>query len=722
MGTTTEGRTDNNFSYTQDRELSWLRFNERVLEEAEDLAVPLYERMKFAAIFQSNLDEFFMIRVGSLTDLSLLKETHIDNKTGMTPSEQLREIMKAVPALYKRRDRAVAELERELETFGVRRLHPSVLEKKDRKFLDEYFESYLSPVISPQIVDARHPFPHLANLSLTVAVLLHEAGGHKGDQPEYGLIPMSPAIPRVVWLPGDGVRYLLAEDVLLEYADQIFSHYEIAERAIVRVSRNADINPDDESFDVEEDYRRHMKKILKKRARLAPVRLELEDAPSEKLIKYLCERLELRREQVFCGKTPLDLSYVYELDAKLTGTRRSELTYPPFAPYPARDVDPNENLVRQALRRDILCSYPFESMEPFLRLIREAAYDPNVISIKITVYRLARKAKLIDYLIAAAENGKDVTVLMELRARFDEQNNINWSEELEEAGCQIQYGFEGYKVHSKLCLITRREKGKIQYITQVGTGNYNEKTAKLYTDLSLITSDPGIGTDAAEFFKNMAISDLDGAYVDLLVAPHGLKPRLLELIGEQARKGEEGRIILKMNSLTDRDLIDALAEASQAGVDIDLIIRGICCLRPGIEGKTERIRVRSIVGRFLEHSRIYCFGRNAADGLYISSADFMTRNTERRVEVACPVKAAAARERILSLLDVLLSDNVKARRMDPLGQYERMPAGGTRVDSQEAFLRLAALSAPAPANLNRRPGGETHRPLGNLRDWLKSKL
>ena len=504
--------------YTQERELSWLRFNERVLEEAKDERVPLFERLKFAAIFTSNLDEFFMIRVGSITDMTLSKQTHVDSKSGLTPSQQLQAIFKTVPGLYKQRDKILSQLEKRLRTCNICNLAPSELDGKERKLVERWFRDYVQPVLSPMVVDSHHPFPHLPSNSLAIALSLR-----MGTERCFGLVPIPRNLPPYIQLEERGLRYLLTEQVVLAYTDTLFENYQVEEKCVVSVTRNADISPEDEDYDVGEDFRAHMQKVLKKRARLAPVRLEIQGGASPELQQYLCQRLNLTDAQVFHAKGPLNMGYVYSLENKLPQESAAALCYPPYTPQWPAGLAKGEKLIPQVLRRDALLFYPYQSMEPFLQLVREAANDPAVLSIKITIYRLASTAKLVEYLAAAAENGKDVTVLMELRARFDEQNNIAWAQRLEEAGCTILYGFEGYKVHSKICLITRREKGRIQYITQIGTGNYNEKTAKLYTDFCLMTASPAIGADGAVFFQNMATSNLNGEYHQLLVAPHGLK-------------------------------------------------------------------------------------------------------------------------------------------------------------------------------------------------------
>lgn len=676
-------------SYTQNRELSWLRFNERVLEEAVDPTVPIYEKLKFVSIFTSNLDEFFMIRVGSLHDLSLLKESNLDNKCKMTPGEQLEAIFKAVAPLYKQRDKIYSAVEQELREYDIYNLAIKELENFEKKYVESYFENYVMPVLSPQIMDQRHPFPHLENKSLNIAVTLKG-----GSTKLYGIIPVPKSLPRILFLPGNSVRYVLAEKIILEYAERVFDMYDVVEKTVLSVTRNADINPDDEAFDVEEDYRHHMRKILKKRARLAPVRLELQGSVDADFVAYLRGKLNITKEQVFKSAAPLDMSYVYSLNEKFPISTERAVTYAPYTPQVSKSVRKGESMIRQIMRRDILLSYPYEQMEPFLRLIKESAVDPNVISIKITIYRLSSQAKLMEHLITAAENNKDVTVLMELRARFDEQNNIDWSARLEESGCRVIYGLEGFKVHSKICLITLKEKNSIKYVTQIGTGNYNEKTAKMYTDLSLMTANSTIGNDAVTFFKNMAISNLNGEYKELLVAPANLKRKIISLINEEIQKGTGGRIIMKMNSLTDRDILDKLHEASDAGVRVDLIIRGICCLLPEVKGKTENIRVTSIVGRYLEHSRVFCFGEGAQMKMYLSSADMMTRNTQRRVEIACPVWDSDIKNRLYNGLQILLKDTKKARRLLSNGQYvKKIHPDNLVLDAQQYFMDQAMKNA-----------------------------
>ena len=684
--------------YTQNRELSWLAFNERVLAEAADESVPLLERLKFASIFTSNLDEFFMIRVGSLFDLMGVEPGRRDSRSGMTPEEQLHAIYDAVRPLYREREAVCLGLERLLRRYDICRLEWKELSGSEKKYCQRYFHSEVEPIISPQIVDTHHPFPHLKNNVLHIGAWVKYR-----SRDVFGVIPMPEALPGVLFLPCDeGLRYIHMEELLLHHAGDIFANYDVRAKCVFRVTRNADINPEDEAFDMDEndDFRKKMRKALRQRTRLAPVRLELSERISGDFLEYLKKRLPVTDEQVFFTSAPLRLDYAFSLAGKLADPElRRALTYPEFKPCRNAQIRTGESMIRQISRSDKLLSFPFESMSPFLTLLKEASEDPDVISIKITIYRLARKAKLVEYLCAAAENGKDVTVFIELRARFDEQNNIDWSERLEDAGCNVFYGFENYKIHSKICLITRRERGEIRYITQVGTGNYNEKTAEQYTDVSLLTSNRDIGQDAVEFFKNMSIGELDGEYRHLLVSPYSLKREVLRLMDGEIAKGSAGRMRFKINSLTDMDIIERLRKASRAGVRIDMVVRGICCILPGIPGETENIHIVSIVGRFLEHSRIYCFGEGESERMYISSADFMTRNTQRRVETACPIYDSAVRAKLNGIMDLCLMDNVKARELHADGSYSPVHGGEERFDAQQLQMERAidAAAEPEPA-------------------------
>ena len=685
--------------YTQNRELSWLQFNARVLAEAEDENVPLLERFKFLAIFTSNLDEFFMIRVGSLCDMAAVDKEHTDSKSGLTAKEQLHLIYKAVEPLYARRDAAFSDVDSKLSAIGLRRLTMDSLAPDEQKYIKRYFKDIIAPVLSPQIVDSHHPFPHLEGKVLHIAALL----SHKKTE-RLGLLPVPASLPPVVFLPETPSRYILTEDILLAYADHVFEMYDVLEKTVLCVTRNADIQVDDETFGVEGgDFRKKMEKLLRQRRRMAVVRVEINRPISDHFKEHFRSRFEVNDAQIFLSRTaPLKLGYAFSLGEHLPEKKRAFLSDAPFTPQQPAMLSAGQSLLKAALQRDILLSYPYESMEPFLQMIREAANDPAVLAIRITIYRLASKAKLVEYLCAAAENGKDVTALIELRARFDEQNNIDWSERMEEAGCKIIYGFEDYKVHSKICLITRRERGAVRHITQVGTGNYNEKTAKQYTDVSLITADERIGQDAGAFFNNMALGNLSGRYSRLFVAPTSLKNNILALMDEQIAKGKDGYILLKFNSLTDIDVIAKLREASCAGVTVEMIVRGICCLLPGVPGHTENITVTSIVGRFLEHSRIYVFGRGDEEKMYISSADLMTRNTERRVEIACPIDDPAVRTRLHDILYAMQHDTVKARVLQPDGTYCKKPAVPDPICAQDLLMQQAIENArkqaaqPAP--------------------------
>ena len=670
-------------NYTQNRELSWLKFNQRVLEEAKDSSVPLLERMKFVSIFTSNLDEFFMIRVGSLYDMSLTDNSTIDSRSGMNPKEQLDAIFAAVAPLYKERDKTYSEIKKLLNPYGVCGLSIKELEQQEKKYVKKYFKDQILPILSPQIVDANHPFPHLLNKELYVIASLKQNGTSM-----IGIVPVPQFVSDILYLPGHDIRYIRMEKVIMEYLDVVFDKYEVSNKNYICVTRNADVSPDDEALEINDDFHLLMQETLHKRRRMAVVRMETAEPLDKELEKYFCDKFKITPAQIYRTKMPMKLDYIFSIMDKVPASLKRSLVDEPFTPQPSRYLTDGK-VIPQVKKKDILLSYPYESMDPFLRMIKEAAYDPTVLTIRITIYRLAKKARLVEYLCAAAENGKEVTVLIELRARFDEQNNIDWSERLEEAGCRVIYGFEGYKVHSKICLITYRNRNNIEYITQVGTGNYNEKTATMYTDVSLITADKGIGEDAAVFFKNMSIGNLNGSYQHIIVSPTSLKPKVLSLMDEEIKKGTNGRIIMKMNSVTDVDFIQKVSEASNAGVKVDLIVRGICCILPGVKGYTENLRVTSIVGRYLEHSRIFLFGTGADQKIYIGSADMMTRNTEKRVEVACPVYDETIRKQLTHMLKIMLADNVKARELKSDGKYYMKEKGTSKVNSQEYFMREA---------------------------------
>ena len=679
-----------NLDYTQNRELSWLRFNQRVLEEAQDETVPLMERMKFVAIFTSNLDEFFMIRVGSLYDMAAADNTKQDIRSGMTAEEQLAAIYRAVAPMYKERDKTYAEIKKQLHPYGVCGLGFKELEQQEKKYVKKYFKEQILPVLSPQIVDANHPFPHLLNKEIYVVANLKQ-----GNKTMLGVVPVPQYISDVLFLPGHDIRYIRMEKVIMEYLELVFDKYQVSDKNYICVTRNADIAPNDELMADNEDFRYVMQETLHKRRRMAVVRLEAANPLGKEMEKFLCEKFHITPECIFRTKMPMKLGFIFTIADKVPESMKRALTDSPFIPQPSSMLSEGR-VMEQVKKKDVLLSYPYESMEPFLQLIKEASTDPDVMTIRITIYRLAKKARLVEYLCAAAENGKEVTALIELRARFDEQNNIDWSERMEEAGCRVLYGFENYKVHSKICLITYRNKNEIRYITQIGTGNYNEKTAKMYTDYSLITSSQEIGEDAAVFFKNMSFGNLDGVYNLLIVSPTSLKQKVLQLMDEEIAKGKDGRILMKMNSVTDMDFIRKTAQASQAGVKVQLIVRGICCILPGIPGKTDNLHVTSIVGRFLEHPRVFVFGSGSDAKVYIGSADMMTRNTENRVEVACPIYDETIRRRLIHDLKVMLSDNVKAREMTSDGTYRKKNTGEKAVNAQETFMK-EAINARRPS-------------------------
>lgn len=667
------------------RELSWLKFNERVLEEAENKKVPLCERLTFASIYQSNLDEFFCVRVGSLVDQMLLGGKIRDNKTKMTAKEQIEEVLHQVMKLNRRKDAVYDAIMGQLEDYGVRLVDFRKISKKESEYLEKYFLSEIAPVISPTIVGKRQPFPFLKNNEIYAVVVLQTKSGKE----KLGIIPCSnTGFKRLVELPTAGT-YILAEELILHYIPEVFKRYNIKAKSLIRVTRNADIDAD-ALYDEDLDYRDFMAELIKRRKKLAPVRLELTREMDGEIVDVLCDYLELDSDYVFQVQAPLDLSFVFEIQDTLRKT--PELFYEKRVPQKSSQFRDGEPVFPQIREKDKLLSYPYESMKPFLNFLREAANDKEVISIKMTLYRVAKHSKIVEYLIDAAENGKEVLVLVELKARFDEENNIEWSRRLEDAGCRVIYGLDGYKVHSKLCLVTRKSEGQIEYYTQIGTGNYNEKTARLYTDLSLMTANVEIGLEAAKVFQALSMEETVDNVQHLLVAPRCLQNKVLSMIDEEiacAKEGKEAYIGLKMNSLTDKKIIDKLIEASQAGVKIDMVIRGICCLIPGVKGKTENIQVRSIVGRFLEHSRIYIFGTQEREKVYIASADFMTRNTLRRVEVATPIYDKDLKMQLEEMFITMLSDNQKARQEDSRGNYEIAEAQETPLNSQEFFYEQA---------------------------------
>ena len=674
------------YSYTQSRELSWLRFNRRVLEESGDNTVPLLERLKFISIFTSNLDEFFMVRVGSLFDLSLVSPNEIDNKTGLTPSGQLDQIYRVIPGLIEIKNHLYREVSGLLRQEGIWDLAPEELTAEEKKYVSQYYKVKILPVLSPQIVDSRHPFPHLVNKALYVAALLRSKKGN----PSLGFIPVPQGLPAFLTMPGTPGRFIRMENVIHQWVHTLFGSYRVEDSCVLCVTRNADISFDEEKFeDDDDDFRSRMSKLLKKRANLAVVRLELSRKVSADFLKLLKARIEVGDHQTYIDRAPLDMKYVYDFIRALPSDVADPLSFPPYQPRWPEDLDEKASIIEQVQRKDKLLFFPFDKVDPFLRLLSEAADRPDVLSIRITIYRLASSSKIAHILCRAAENGKEVTVLMELRARFDEANNISWSKLLEDSGCRVIYGLEGYKCHSKICLITLRKGDKLSYITQIGTGNYNEKTNTMYTDLSLMTASEAIGLDGTVFFQNMLVGNLAGSYEYLLVSPAGIKAKLISLIEEEMAKGPDGYICIKANSMTEREVMDKLAEASRSGVQIQMILRGICCLRPGIPGHTENIHVTSIVGRYLEHGRIYRFGRGKDAKVYISSADFMTRNLNRRVEIACPIYDPEVKDQLLWILHTQLEDNVKASSLLPDGSYVRKVNTLAPCDSQEVFMETS---------------------------------
>ena len=672
------------------RELSWLKFNERVLEEAENPEVPLCERMTFVSIYQSNLDEFFRVRVGSLQDQMLISTEIRENKTKMTSAEQIRAIIKEVKKLNQRKDKAYEKLMKKIEEYGITLINHASAKSEEKKFLEKYFMKEIMPLSSPTIVGKRQPFPFLKNGEIYAVVVLET----RNKKERIGIIPCSNnMLTRMVELPGGKGRYMLIEDLILHYIGKVFKGYKVKGKSLLRVVRNADIDAD-AAYDEDLDYREFMEDLMKQRKKLSPVRIDLSREMDETVVDALCRYLDVTPDRVFRSEAPLDVSFVFQLQDLLR--RNTELFYEKRVPQKSPEFKDGQSILQQITQEDKLLSYPYDSIRPFLKMLTEAAEDDSVISIKMTLYRLAKQSKVIEALCEAAENGKEVVVLVERRARFDEENNIRWSRMLEEAGCQIIYGLEHYKVHSKLCLITRRGENGIQYITQIGTGNYNEKTARLYTDLSLMTANEQIGMDAARVFQALAKGEVVEDMEHLLVAPKCLQSKVIEKIEEQIQKqknGETAYIGLKMNSLTDKRIIDKLIDASKAGVKIDMIVRGICCLIPGVEGETENIHVISVVGRFLEHSRIYIFGNGEEAQYYIGSADFMTRNTVKRVEVAAPVYSERLKKRLQDLFDLMLSDNKKARKEDAKGTYSVVECKGQPINSQELLYQEAYAKA-----------------------------
>lgn len=671
------------------RELSWLKFNERVLEEAENREVPLCERLTFASIYQSNLDEFFMVRVGSLIDQMLLDKNMKENKTKMTPQEQIDAIIPQVQKLNRRKDSVYEEMMDSLKEHNIHLVNFQKISKKESEYLRAYFQAEIAQLISPTIIGKRQPFPFLKNKEIYAVAVLETKNGKE----KLGIIPCgNETFDRLINISGKDA-YMLSEEMILHYVPRIFKGYHVKAKTLIRITRNADIDADS-MYDEDLDYRDFMVELIKKRKKLAPVRMELSREMDGEIIDLLCEYLELERKYVFYTQTPLDLSFVFKIQDILR--RETDLFFEKRVPQRSPQFNEEMPIMDQIEKEDKLLSYPYESMRPFLKMLQEAAEDKDVVSIKMTLYRVAKQSKIIASLIEAAENGKDVTILVELKARFDEENNIEWSRQLEDAGCRVIYGLDGYKVHSKLCLITRKKKGKVSYITQIGTGNYNEKTSRLYTDLSLMTANVDIALEAAEVFQALSMGETVEETDHLLVAPHCLQNKVIHMIDreiEHAKAGEPAYIGLKMNSLTDKKTMEKLIKASKAGVKIDMVIRGICCLIPGVKGETDNIQVRSIVGRYLEHSRIYIFGTKGREKVYIASADFMTRNTLRRVEVAVPIYNTDIKMQLIEMFITMLSDNVKAREEDHNGNYKIPKNQDTPLNSQEFFYKQAYLNA-----------------------------
>lgn len=681
----------------ENRELSWLKFNERVLDEASDKDVPLCERLSFASIFQSNLDEFFMVRVGSLHDQMLFSETKRESKTNMTAGEQLSHIFKAARDLTRKKDHTYRHLMDELKEYGVELLNFSDIEYDDAVYLENYFKEQIMPILSPQVVGKKQPFPFIKNKEIYAVALL----GSKSNE-KVGLVPCSNGIlKRLISIPSERNKYMLVEELILHFMPIIFEKYQIKSKSLIRIIRNADIDVDEAVDDEDTDYRDMMEKLIRQRKKLCPVKMEYSRVLDEKIIHNLCKELNLNHEQIYYSESPLELSFVFGLQDALRNNKN--LFY-------ERHIQKNPSwyvsgkpVISQVEEADRFISYPYESMQPFIRMLQEAGEDEKVVSIKMTLYRVAKNSQVVESLISAAENGKEVVVLVELRARFDEENNIEWSRRLEDAGCRIIYGLDYTKVHSKLCLITYREEGQIKYVTQIGTGNYNEKTSKLYTDLSIITANKQIGMEAAYVFTRLCMGEFVDETNYLLVAPKCMKSKILNYMDKEieiARNGGKAYVGAKINSLTDKEIIDKLIECSKAGVRVEMIVRGICCLIPGVKGHTENISVISIVGRYLEHSRVYIFGTPDRDNIYISSADFMTRNMERRVEIATPIYDDSIKTRIRNMFHIMECDTVKARQLCSDGNYVHrtiadikdftdeeweQASEGLRINSQEYF-------------------------------------
>ncbi|MEG2542102.1 MAG: polyphosphate kinase 1 [Christensenellaceae bacterium] len=678
---------ENKYKHLINRDLSWIKFNERVLQEAEDKSNPLFERLNFVSIYNSNLSEFMRVRVGSLHDRLLLKKDAIDTKSGMTTQEQLRAIHKEIRKLTPRKNRALLEILDALENYGILYKSGDHLTKYEQRFLERYFERNVLPLLSPHIIDKHHPFPFLQNNMMYIAVMLKNKSGSN----RLGIIPASGYFERLLLLPSKYIKFTLIEDLIYLFASKVFPKHKVVSRSIFSITRNADIDADEAFFDYDMSYRDIMEIIVKKRKKLEPVSIDISRSQSDEITKALMKHMNLTTEQVFFNEMPVVLSFVSDLRDTLNDEKFASLFYNPIKPQLTNKIDHLKPLISQIKKKDLLLSYPYEDMKTFVKLLDEAADDSKVKSIKITLYRVARNSRVIDALIKAAENGKEVITVVELRARFDEENNIDWSKRLQEAGASVIYGIEDYKVHSKLLLITMKSKNVVSFITQIGTGNYNESTSKLYTDLSLITANDDIALNAQDVFKNLCMGSLVENSDILMVSPLTLKPLILRNIEKEialAKTGAPAELIFKVNSLSDMDIIEKLIEASDAGVSVRMIVRGICCLNVEETGRTRNIKISSIVGRYLEHSRIYCFGTKGRQNIYISSADFMTRNTDRRVEVAVPIWDTDIKNEILSMLDLQLRDTAKAR-YQLNGVYTKADAKPPLLDSQIELARRA---------------------------------
>ena len=705
------------------RELSWLDFDSRVLALAKEKSVPLAERIKFAAIFGSNMDEFFMVRVGSLYDQTLLKNNKLDIVTHMTPSEQIAAITPRVAELQAKCDKYYQHLLSALKENKYIKVDFDHLDKQQEHYWKAYFTSEILPILSPQVVDQRHPFPFLRNKEIYYAAQLSS----KNDGVYYGIIPLSGQFEQLLFIknPDGTTSFAFADELIAHYAASIFNKSTLQNACLFRVTRNADITVDEGMMDHDIDFRDVMSELLKKRRKLAAVRLQFWPSAPQEIVKFLRDKLVVPADRCYTQTSPLDPGLLFRLASRVSADSNPAFSYPPARPIQApADYD----LYAEAHKHDVLLSYPYQSIRPFIRMLMKAGSDPDVVSIKMTLYRMASDSQIVQALINAAENGKEVTAMVELRARFDEQNNIDWSKQLEEAGCTVFYGFDDYKVHSKLTLITSKVNGKYHYLTQIGTGNYNEKTSELYTDLSFITTRQEIGEEASAVFNNMALQRLTSEADTMLVAPLRFKSVLLEQMDRQidrARRGLPASMILKNNSINDPQIINKISEASCAGVRVDMIVRGICCIKAGVPGKTENVHIRSIVGRYLEHSRIYCFGEGEDMTIYIASGDFLTRNTERRVEVGVRVDDREIAKKLRGILDLQLRDTVNAREMQPDGIYTRVKPkqGEPPVDSQMAMygyfqhgFETAHSAAPTrkaaakPVQKSKHPTPHPHKP------------